>query len=156
MWHASLMDIRQNTSFKAILKDYSISSTSKAHIHSCLRKGAWLWLVVRPFNCSSCFSHSTFISMMCFHFNLILPLTFNFITCECEHMLNASSTHHMTMSKTSCMPSFKRVGTLWKEIWYALMSRTSLWADLFMIHEDQVFVTNVVVTNSMRRLWHRV
>jgi len=37
-----LMDIHHDTSFRAILEDDSISSTSKARIHSCLGKGAWL------------------------------------------------------------------------------------------------------------------
>jgi len=46
--HAYLMDIHHDTSLRFILEDDSISSTSKACIHSCLGKGAWLWLVVRP------------------------------------------------------------------------------------------------------------
>jgi hypothetical protein len=34
---------------------------------------------------------------------------------------------------------------VWKEQWYAFTSRVLSWADLYMTHEDQVFVTNVVV-----------
>jgi hypothetical protein len=37
---------------------------------------------------------------------------------------------------------------VWKEWWYAFTSEVSLQANLYMIHEDQVFVANVVVMNS--------
>jgi hypothetical protein len=36
---------------------------------------------------------------------------------------------------------------VWKEWWYALTSGTSLQANLYMTHEDHVFVVNVMVTN---------
>jgi len=35
---------------------------------------------------------------------------------------------------------------VWKKWWYAFMSKVSLQTYLYMIHEDQVFVINVVVT----------
>jgi hypothetical protein len=41
------MDIHHDTSFRSILEDDSISSTSRAHIHFCLSKGARLWLIVK-------------------------------------------------------------------------------------------------------------
>jgi hypothetical protein len=37
---------------------------------------------------------------------------------------------------------------VWKEQWYALTLRFSLRADLYMTQKNQVFITNVVVTNS--------
>jgi hypothetical protein len=40
--HFSLMDFHHDTSFRSILEDDSISSTSKVYIHSCSNKGARL------------------------------------------------------------------------------------------------------------------
>jgi hypothetical protein len=65
------MDTHHDTSFRVILDDDSISLASKAHIHSCSNKGAWLCLVVRPFITLFRIAHSTFISTMRFCFNLI-------------------------------------------------------------------------------------
>ncbi len=45
----SLMDNQNDTSFKSILEDDSISSSYKACICSSSNKGAGLWLIVRPF-----------------------------------------------------------------------------------------------------------
>jgi hypothetical protein len=64
--HAFLMDIHHDTSLRFILKDDSIFSASKVHIHSYLNKGARPWLVVRPFIHSFCITHSIFISTLCF------------------------------------------------------------------------------------------
>jgi hypothetical protein len=36
---------------------------------------------------------------------------------------------------------------IWRKWWYALMSRVSLWIDLYMTREDQVFIVDVVVIN---------
>jgi len=36
---------------------------------------------------------------------------------------------------------------IWREWWYALMSKVSLQPDFYMTLEDQVFVVDVVVTN---------
>jgi len=78
---------------------------------------------------------------------------------ECGHGLNAFGTH-----ATSCMfggqwiTTHEAIGNIlyaliwenghnvWREWWYILMSRTSLWVDLYMIYQDHVFVTDVVVT----------
>jgi hypothetical protein len=38
---------------------------------------------------------------------------------------------------------------VWKEHWYALTSRVSLQANLYMTWKDQVFVLNVVVIEPM-------
>jgi len=38
---------------------------------------------------------------------------------------------------------------VWREWWYALTSRVSLWTDLYMTRKDQVFIVDVVVTNPM-------
>jgi hypothetical protein len=42
------LEISYRVILRSILEDDSISSTSEAHIHSCLNKGVGLWLVVRP------------------------------------------------------------------------------------------------------------
>jgi len=36
---------------------------------------------------------------------------------------------------------------VWRKCWYVLTLGISLWIDLYMTHKDQVFVTDVVVTN---------
>ncbi len=63
--HAFFMDIHHNTSIGSILEDDSISLESKTRIHYCLGKGAWSWLVVRPFIHSLCITHFTFTSTLC-------------------------------------------------------------------------------------------
>jgi len=90
---ASLMDIHHDTSFKSILEDDSISSTSKVRIRSCLGKGARLWLVVRPSIYSFHITHFTFTLVLCFHLDLIQPSTSSLFTCECGHGLDTFSTH---------------------------------------------------------------
>ncbi len=93
VYKASLMDIHHDTSFRSILKDNSISSTSRAHICFCLSKGARLWLITRPSIYSFCIAHSTFTLALHFHLNLIQPLASKFFTYECGHRLDASGTH---------------------------------------------------------------
>jgi hypothetical protein len=90
---ASLMDIHHDTSLKSILKDNSISSAFKAHIHSCLSKGARLWLVVRPFIYSFHIAHFTFTLALHFHLGLIQLSTSSLFMYECGHGLDASNTH---------------------------------------------------------------
>ncbi len=68
---SSAMNVHYDTSFRSILEDDSISSTSKVHIHYYLGKGARLWLVVRPSIYSFCITHYIFISLLCFRFDLI-------------------------------------------------------------------------------------
>jgi hypothetical protein len=41
---------------------------------------------------------------------------------------------------------------VWKEQWYALTSRISLRTDLYMIHEDQIFIVNVVVMDLIQEM----
>jgi hypothetical protein len=88
-----LMDFHHDTSLRSILKDDSISSTSKAHICSCSSKGAKLWLVVRSSMHSFHIAHSIFILALHFHLNFIQPLTYSLLMCECAHKLNTFSTH---------------------------------------------------------------
>ncbi len=59
------MDIHHDTSFRSILEDDSISSTSKARIHFCLSKGVGLWLIIK-LAIYLFVSHHTFY----FHFDL--------------------------------------------------------------------------------------
>jgi hypothetical protein len=88
------MVFHHNTSPRSIfLEDDSISLTSKARIHSCLDKGARLWLVARPFICSFRITHLIFTSLLCFHLGLIQPLTSSLLTCECGHGLDIFGTH---------------------------------------------------------------
>jgi hypothetical protein len=91
--HASLMGIYHNTSLRYILKDDSISSTSRACICSCSSKRAGLWFVVRPSMCLFWITHSTFTSTLHFHLGLIQPSTFSFLTCECGQGLDAFGMH---------------------------------------------------------------
>ncbi len=91
--HAFFMDFHHDTSFKSILENDSISSTSKTHIHFCSNKGAGLWLVVRPSIHSFRITHSIFTSTLHFHLGLIQPLTFSLLMCECGHILDAFGMH---------------------------------------------------------------
>jgi hypothetical protein len=134
-----LMDIHHNTSFRSILEDDSISLASKAHIHSCSCKKVGLWLIVRPSIHSYRIAYFIFTSTLHFHFSLIQPSTSSLFTCECGHKLDASNTH-----LTCCLFEGQRIAThdaiqdvmyalarenghvIWKERWYALMSRISL------------------------------
>jgi hypothetical protein len=72
--HASLMNIHHNTSFRFILEDDSISSTSKTCICFGSSKGAGLWLIARP-------SIYLFCIAFYFHFSIAFSsqfdLTFN-------------------------------------------------------------------------------
>jgi hypothetical protein len=77
--HVYLMDIHHDTSLMSILEDDSISLASKIHIHFCLGKGARLWLIARPSISSFRIAHSIFTSTLCFHFDLIEPLTLNLL-----------------------------------------------------------------------------
>jgi hypothetical protein len=86
------MNVHHDTSL-SILKDDSISSTSKTRIPPYSCKGPRLWLVVRPFICSFCIVCSTFTSVLCFRLNLIQPSPFSLFTCECGHGLDAFNTH---------------------------------------------------------------
>jgi hypothetical protein len=88
-----LMDIHHDTSLKSILKNDSISSTSKTHIRFCLGKATGLGLVVKPSIHSFHITHFAFTSTLHFRFGVIKPSTFNLFTCECEHGLDISSTH---------------------------------------------------------------
>jgi hypothetical protein len=67
--HVFLMDSHHDTSVRSILEDDSISSTSKAHICSCLGKGAGLWLIAKP-----SIAHSTFTLMLCSCLNLTFDI----------------------------------------------------------------------------------
>jgi hypothetical protein len=100
--------------------------------------------------------HTTFTSMLHFH----LKLTSNHFTCECGHKLNAFGIH-----LTHCSFGGQRITThdaiqnvmyalvqesghvVWKEWWYVLMSRVSLWIDIYMTWENQIFIVNMVFTN---------
>jgi hypothetical protein len=91
--HAFFMDFHHNTSLGSILEDDSVSSTSRAHIHSYLGKGGGLWLVDRPSICSFQIVHFTFTSTLHFCLNLIQPSTSTLFMCECGHGLDAYGTH---------------------------------------------------------------
>ncbi len=87
------MEIHHDTSLRSILEDDSISSTYRTYIHFCLRKGVGLWLVVKSSICLFHIAHFIFISTLCFCFNLIQHSTFNLLTHECGHRLDAFDTH---------------------------------------------------------------
>jgi hypothetical protein len=100
---------------------------------------------------------------MHFCLNLIKPLAFSLLTCECGHRLNGSGMHlthlpfggqqiatHDAIKDIMCAFVRKSGHSLWRKQWYTLTIRTSLWANFCMIHEDQVFVVDVVVIDLMR------
>jgi hypothetical protein len=87
------MDFHHDTSFRSILEDDSISSTSKTNIHFWSNKGLGLWLVTRSFIRLFCIAHSTFTLALHFHLGLIQTLAFSLLTCECGHRLDASNMH---------------------------------------------------------------
>ncbi len=147
--HASLINFHHDTSLRSILEDDSISSTSKACIHFCSGKGTGPWLVAKPCMCSFHIAHFTFTSMLRFHLNLIQPSTSSFFTCECEHRLDTFSTHlvhymfggqriaaHDTIWNVMYAFVWKNEHIVWKERWYTLTSKVSLWIDLYMTQED--------------------
>jgi hypothetical protein len=80
--------------------------------------------------------------------------------CECGHELNTFGTHltHYTFGsqqitthdaiKDIMYVVVRRNGHVeWIEQWYIHTLRVSLRTNLYMTHEDQVFIANVVVTN---------
>ncbi len=155
---AFFMDIHHNTSFRSILEDNYISSTSKARICFCSNKGVRLWLIVRSSICSFRIAQFTFISMVHFCFGLIQSSTSNLFACDCGYGLDASSTCLTCFSfggeriathdaiKDVMYASIQENGHVaWEEWWYPLMSGTSLQVDFYMTHEDQIFVIDVVV-----------
>jgi hypothetical protein len=90
---ASLMDIHHDTSFRSILEDDSIFPTSKTHICFCLVKRATLWLITKQSIRLFYIAHFTFTLTLCFRFNLIQPLAYCLLMCECGHGLNVSNMH---------------------------------------------------------------
>jgi hypothetical protein len=76
-----------------MLEGDSISLAFKAHIHSCLGKEVWLWLIVRPSIYSFCIAHFIFTLALCFHLGLFQPSASSFLTCEYGHMLDAFGMH---------------------------------------------------------------
>jgi hypothetical protein len=73
------MDMHRDTFLRSILEDDSIPLAFRAHIRSCLSKGARLWLIVRPSIRLFFIAHFIFTSTLQFCFNLIQPLVSNFI-----------------------------------------------------------------------------
>ncbi len=67
--HAYFMDIHHDKSFRFILEDDSICSTSKTCIRFCLNKGAGLWLIARP---------CIFLLCIAFYFHFSVAISFEF------------------------------------------------------------------------------
>jgi hypothetical protein len=139
------MEFHYDTSLRFILEDDSISLAFKAHICSCSGKGVRLWLVARPFIHSFFIAHYTFTSVLPFCFGLIQPLASNLFTCECELRLDTSGTNlircpfggqriatYDTIQNIMYALVRKSGHTTWKKQWYALRSRVSSQADLYM------------------------
>jgi hypothetical protein len=157
---AFLRDIHHDISFMFILQDDSISSTSKPHICSYVGKGARLRLIVKPSIYSFCITHYILTLALHFCFGLIQPSASSLFMCECGHKLDAFGTNLIR-----CPFGNQRIAThdaiwdvmyalvqksghfIWREWWYTLMSRVSLWANFYTTHEDQVFIVDVMVTN---------
>jgi hypothetical protein len=154
------MDLHHDTSFRSILEDDYISSTSGARIRSCSGKGEGLWLIIKPFIRLFCIAHFTFNLTLHFRLGWNQASTFSLFTCECGHELDAFSTHltcclfrgqrittHDAIWNIMYAPVWENGHVIWRERWYALTSKISLWVNLYMIQKDQVFIANVVVTN---------
>jgi hypothetical protein len=131
------MNIHHNTSLRSILENDSIFSTSKAHIRSCSDKGAKLWLVIKPSIHSFHITHFIFTLVLHFHLYVIQPSTSNLLMCENEHGLNTSSTHlarcpfggqriatHDTIQDVIYVFFRESRHVVWRERWYALMSKS--------------------------------
>jgi hypothetical protein len=129
------MDIHHDSSFKSILEDDSIFSSFKARICSYLRKGARLWLIVRPSICSFHITHFIFTFTLRFCFNLIQPSTFSLFTCECGHGLNTFGTHlacclfrsqpiaaHDAIRNIMYALTQENGHDVWRKWWYAITS----------------------------------
>ncbi len=91
--HDFFMDIHHDTSLWSILEDDFISSTSKIHICSCSGKGVGLRLIFKSSIHLFHIAHFTFTSSLCFHLDLIQPLTSNLLTCERGHVFDTLGTH---------------------------------------------------------------
>ncbi len=139
------MDIHHDTSFRSILEDDSISSTSRIRICSCLGKGIGLWLISKLSIHSFHIAHFTFTSSLCFHLDLIQPSTSNFFTCERGHVFDTLGTHltcclfgnrwiatHDVIRNIMYTLAQKNGHIVWKERWYTLISRVSLQIDFYM------------------------
>jgi hypothetical protein len=133
------MDIHHDTSLRSILKDNSISSTSKPRIRSCSGKGVGLWLIIRSSISSFHIAHFTFTLALHFRLGLIQPLKSNFFACECGHELDAFGTHlacypfggqqiatHDAIWDVMYALARKNGHNVWRERWYALTSRVLL------------------------------
>jgi hypothetical protein len=113
---------------------------------------------------SVCFaSHILFTLALHFRLDLIQPLTSSLLTCECGHGLDASSTHltrcpfggqwittHDAIRDVMYALVWKSGHFVWRKWWYTFTSGVSLRANFYMIHEDQVFIADVMVTNPTR------
>ncbi len=91
--HAYLMDIHHDTFLRSIFEDDSISSASRARIHSYSSNRVGLWLVAGFFIYLFHITHFTFTSTLHFCFGLIQPSSSSFFTCECGRMLDVFGTH---------------------------------------------------------------
>jgi hypothetical protein len=133
------MDIHHDSSFKSILVDDSISSSFKAHIFSYLKKGARLWLIVKPSICLFHITHFIFTFTLRFYFNLIQPSTFSLFTCDCGYGLDTFGTHlahclfrnqpiatHDTIRNVMYALTQENGHDVWKKWRYAITSRVSL------------------------------
>jgi hypothetical protein len=133
------MNIHHDSSFRSILEDDSISSTSKAHICSCSGKGAGLWLIVKPYICLFHITHFIFTFALHFCLNLIQPLASSLFTCECGHGLDTSGTHlTRCLFGGQCITTHDAIKNVlyaltqeighdvWREQWYTFTSRVSL------------------------------
>jgi hypothetical protein len=87
------MDTHHDTSFKSILENDFIPSTSRARICSYLGKGVGLWLVDKSSICLFSITHSIFTLALYFCLSLIQPSASNPLTCKCGHKLHASNMH---------------------------------------------------------------
>jgi hypothetical protein len=141
---ASVMNVHHDTSFRSILMDDSIFSTSKARICYYSGKGAKLWLVARPSICSFCIAHFTFTSVLRFCLDLIQPSASSLFTCECGHGLDAFSSLPIWKSVDGCHT--------WHHLRHHVCPRSRKWVHYMEITMVHLYIGSFITSRSLHDL----
>ncbi len=146
--HAFLINIHHNTSFWLIFEDGSISFTYRTCICFCSSKGpTGLWLIARPFICLFHITHSTFTLTMHFRLDLIQPLTFSVVMCECEYRLNTSSMH-----LAHCLFRGQQIAThvVIIDVMYAFIQKWACCMEKMVVHH---YIKSFITSQSLHDSW---
>jgi hypothetical protein len=153
------MDIHHDTSFRSILADDFIFSTSIARIYSCLgqeQSYGWLW--------GHLFIHFTSHTLFSPQHYLLISIWSNprhlhmWMWTWVEHIwhtLNSLPIWRSLDSHTWChlkchvCPRLRKWARYMEILWYTLTSKVSLQDNLYRTQKDQVFIVDVVVIDPM-------